>query len=351
MRGLICVLLLVVGAGCDNGGNQELRQFARYKAVPPAGHQVTAQDLGRSVEIMQRRLDKLGIDGKVRRQGARVIVVEVPAEVPLHDRSAAAELLGKSALLEFYDFEADLTGPSVNGLARSPVAKPSLFELLADPATRALAKQGTPSQWYRFDANKRQVAGPARTKSLLGHLRPRETVLAVPESTVVVTCKVETGNCLTTREIRSKKGFYLVRQSDDPSDPVPELTARDLTPSGTRADIDPSSNAPVVLIQFTERGKGVFHEITRREAERGALACAGQRDLDAVTRCAQHFAIVLDHELWSVPYIDFLRNPDGIPGDNGAQIDLGPGGSIGEARRLALALQAGALPVQLVRLP
>ncbi len=35
--------------------------------------------------------------------------------------------------------------------------------------------------------------------------------------------------------------------------------------------------------------------------------------------------IVLDREIQSVPYIDFVRNPDGIPGDNGAQIDMGRG--------------------------
>ena len=108
---------------------------------------------------------------------------------------------------------------------------------------------------------------------------------------------------------------------------------------------------PVVLIQFTNEGKKIFHDITRREAQRGALACQGARSQQDVNRCAQHFAIVLDHEIVSLPYIDFARNPDGIPGDNGAQIDLGHAASLGEAKKLAQALQTGALPVQFVRLP
>src|SRR5207249_376855 len=58
------------------------------------------------------------------------------------------------------------------------------------------------------------------------------------------------------------------------------------------------------------------------------------------------FAIVLDRQIQSVPYIDFVRNPDGIPGDTGAQIDMGRGGGLGEAKRLALVLQTGALPVE-----
>ena len=53
---------------------------------------------------------------------------------------------------------------------------------------------------------------------------------------------------------------------------------------------------------------------------------------------------MLDGQLESTPYIDFKRNPDGIPGPN-AEIDLGPGGSIKEAKDLALVLQTGALPV------
>ena len=39
-------------------------------------------------------------------------------------------------------------------------------------------------------------------------------------------------------------------------------------------------------MQFTNKGKKIFHTITRREAERGALVCQGQRDSNAVTQCA-----------------------------------------------------------------
>jgi len=49
----------------------------------------------------------------------------------VHDPAAAAKLIGKTAVLQFYDFEADLTGPSVTtGLQKVPVATGSLFGLL-----------------------------------------------------------------------------------------------------------------------------------------------------------------------------------------------------------------------------
>ncbi|HEU5279690.1 MAG TPA: protein translocase subunit SecD [Gaiellaceae bacterium] len=330
------------------------------KAVPPKGHQLTAEDLDRSIDIMRKRIDKLGVsEPEIRKQGSNQIVIQLAG---IHDPATAAKLIGKTAVLEFYDFEADLAGPSVSGIAQVPVASPSLYALLSAPQTRSLADKGTPSQWYLFDSKKVVRAGPAPTKELLlasqivqkatsegglgKHIPKDWQILRVPQNTVVVSCESASGNCLSSQQVSTPTAFYLLKHRDDPENPIPEMTGRELKLSGTRADIDPQSNAPVVLMQFTGKGKKIFHTITRREAERGALVCQGQRDQNAVSQCAQHFAIVLDREIQSVPYIDFVRNPDGIPGDNGAQIEMGRGGSIGDAKRLALVLQTGALPVK-----
>ncbi len=334
------------------------------KANPPKGHKLTADDLNRSIDIMRNRIDKLGVsEPEIRKQGSDQIVIQLAG---VHDPASAAKLIGKTAVLEFYDFEADLTGPSVTtGLQRLPVATGSLFGLLSAQQTRDLADKGTPSQWYLFNPKNVVKAGPTPTKQALlksqivqnpeakgglgKHIPKDWTILAVPQNTVVVSCDYEAdpSNCISTQRITTKKVFYLLKHhevKDFPDNPIPEMTGGELKLSGTRADIDPQSNQPVVLMQFTGKGKKVFHEITRREAQRGATACAGQNSQEAVLRCAQHFAIVLDREVQSVPYIDFRRNPDGIPGDNGAQIDLG-GGSLGDAKKLALVLQTGALPV------
>jgi SecD/SecF fusion protein len=334
------------------------------KANPPKGHKLTSDDLNRSIDIMRNRIDKLGVsEPEIRKQGSDQIVIQLAG---VHDPASAAKLIGKTAVLEFYDFEADLTGPSItSGLQRLPVATGSLFDLLSAPQTRDLAGKGKPSQWYLFNPKKVVKAGPAPTQAALlksqlvqkpvakgglGQHVPKDwTILAVPQNTVVVSCDpvADAGNCLSTQQITTKKVFYLLKHHDPsefPDNPIPEMTGGELKLSGTRADIDPQTNAPVVLMQFTGKGKKVFHEITKREAQRGQLVCAGQSSQDAVLRCAQHFAIVLDREIQSVPYIDFRRNPDGIPGDNGAQIDLG-GGSLGDAKKLALVLQTGALPV------
>jgi SecD/SecF fusion protein len=326
-------------------------------AVPPKGHKLTSEDLDRSIDIMRKRIDKLGVsEPEIRKQGSNQIVIQLAG---VHDPAAAAKLIGKTAVLEFYDFEADLTGPSVSGLSQVPVAMGTLHALLSAPQTQALADKGTPSQWYLFDPNHVVRAGPTPTREALlksqvvqkklgKHIPKDWQILRVPANTVVVSCEVAAGNCLSSEQITTPKVFYLLKHSDNPNKPIPEMTGRELKLSGTRADIDPQSGGPVVLMQFTGKGKKIFHDITRREAERGALVCQGQRDPNAVQQCAQHFAIVLDREIQSVPYIDFVRNPDGIPGDNGAQIDMGRGGSLNDAKKLALVLQTGALPVKFV---
>jgi SecD/SecF fusion protein len=335
------------------------------KANPPKGHELTSEDLDRSIDIMRNRIDKLGVsEPEIRKQGSNQIVIQLAG---VHDPAAAAKLIGKTAVLQFFDFEADLTGPSVTGgLQKVPVASGSLYALLSAPETRALADKGEPSQWYLFNPKKVLKAGPAPTRAALlkseivqkptsagglGKKVPKDwSILTVPANTTVVSCDpaASGGSCLSANQITTPTVFYLLkhRQPDaNGENGIPEMTGNELKLSGTRADIDPQTSQPVVLMQFTGKGKKIFHDITRREAQRGSIACQGANSQDAVQRCAQHFAIVLDNQIQSVPYIDFRRNPDGIPGDNGAQIDMG-GGSLSEAKRLALVLQTGALPVE-----
>jgi preprotein translocase subunit SecD len=120
------------------------------KANPPKGHKLTADDLTRSIDIMRNRIDKLGVsEPEIRKQGSNQIVIQLAG---VHDPAAAARLIGKTAVLQFYDFEVDLTGPSATtaNLQRAPVATDSLFGLLSAQSTRTLAKKGA-EQWYLFN--------------------------------------------------------------------------------------------------------------------------------------------------------------------------------------------------------
>ena len=132
---------------------------------------------------MRDRVDKLGVsEPEIRKQGSDQIVIELPG---VKDARQAAQLIGKTAQLEFFDLQADLTGPSVTsqGFVRIPVATPSLFNLLA--SQQAKAKEGQPTAFYLFGRNKQILAGPADTRAGLFTGKYRKvpkggTVFAVP---------------------------------------------------------------------------------------------------------------------------------------------------------------------------
>ncbi len=142
--------------------------------------------------------------------------------------------------------------------------------------------------------------------------------------------------------------YYLMKYQPANADkPIPEMTGSDLSLSGTRQDIDPTSNAAVVLMQFTGNGGKKFHTITRREAQRGKLLFGAAGGGANPQSYLQHFAIVLDGVVQSAPSIDFQQYPDGIDPINGAQIT--GINSAKEAKDLAIVLQTGALPVNFVQ--
>jgi SecD/SecF fusion protein len=307
------------------------------KAVPPKGHVLTQDDLDRSVNVMRNRVDQLGVsEPEIRKQGADQIIIQLAG---IHDPKKAAQIIGKTAQLELYDLEADLTGPSVRaqGLNRIPVAIPRLYDVLAGEQLKA--RKGTPEAYYLFDKRKRVIAGPANTRDQLFTRKhpvvPRGgKVLAVPQNTVVVTCVPTLQNGCPGNAAPGGIYYYLFKHDLSNKNEflrVPEMTGGDLKASGTQADSD-QLGQPIVRMAFTGKGDHKFQDITRRLWQRGNTV-----------RSPQHFAIVLDNRIESSPQIDFNDSSlsSGISG--GAEINNI--GSFAEAKDLALVLKTGALPV------
>jgi SecD/SecF fusion protein len=333
------------------------------KAQAPKGHKLTPDDLTRSISIMQSRINGLGVsEPEIRKQGSDQIVIQLAG---VHNAAKAAALIGKTAQLQLFDFEADLVQPSIDSNG-NPVATPSLYALLKQVQTQAT--RGSPESFYLFKVKTKTVkptkkgAKPtttttyslkssAQTQALLlkpfgGKTPAGDVVLKVPQNRIVVSCAAKTGCLGAAAASATGTYYYLLKfypQGFGSQGPVPEMTGNDLVLSGTRADFGPTGG-PIVTLQFTNHGSSVFQKITKAEAQRGSFRYQRAGNQGDPTTYAQHFAIVLDGQLESTPYIDFKRNPDGIPGPN-AEIDLGQGGSIGEAKDLALVLQTGALPV------
>jgi SecD/SecF fusion protein len=315
------------------------------KAVPPKNHTLTQSDLDRSVDIMRKRIDKLGVsEPEIRKQGSDQIVIQLAG---VHDPATAAELIGKTAQLEFFDLENDLTGPSITADG-VPVETTSLYALLGGQQQKA--KKGTPTGYYVFNADKQLVAngGPFDTREEAEKRQAKGKglqILAVPEGTTVITCGgpdaaavVCPGGQQGSGANPAVKNYYLFKS--DPTNakrPVPEMTGADLKLSGTRQDFDPNTGEPVVLIQFTGKGSKKFQQITQTLYQRGQFR-----------QTPQHFAIVLDGEIASFPQIDYTK-PDLANGITGSA-EISGISSLGEAKRLALVLQTGALPVEFVQI-
>lgn len=309
------------------------------EARPQGGRPVTEDDMSRSVGIMRRRVDKLGVaEPDVRTQSSNQIVIDLPG---LSDTARAQEVIGKLAELKIYDMETSLVPPSVENFV--PQEQISLYKLLKAVEDQA-EKEGA-SAYYAFTKEHRLIDGPAPTRTELERLLkgkkpsrqllPTDIVLGVPKSLSVVSCDKETSRiCPNPRggfEPKPNQTFYYLFKAKA------QIAGRDLKASGIRADFGPDGG-PIVNLAFTGDGNKAFHEITRDEYARGQTL-----------GFPQHNAIVLDDELITFPQINFEDRSlaDGIdPSINGAIIE--GIGSIDEAKDIATVLQTGALPVKFI---
>jgi SecD/SecF fusion protein len=325
------------------------------KAVPPKGHQLTSSDMDRSISIMRNRIDKLGVsEPEIRKQGSNQIVIELAG---VHDPEKAASIIGKTAQLQFYDFEADVTGPSTDGNG-NPVADPNLYHLLQQVQDQT--KSGTPSQFYLFGPKHKVQRGPYPTQkqlldtpTLRGKVPKGWKVLSVPERVAVVSCDPVKTGCFGAPQTARATVYYLMKHIPGR---IPEATGNDLKLSAISAQVGTQAGQGNAFVQlgFNSEGNRKFKDITQAEAIRGqqkadAAGQGGSNDVNVIQQYAQHFAIVLDGELQSTPYINYKENPGGIdPSAGGAEISNIT--SIGEAKDLAVVLQTGALPVNFVTL-
>jgi SecD/SecF fusion protein len=322
------------------------------RAVPPKDHEITDEDMARSVEIMRARVDKLGVsEPEIRKQGADQISIQLPG---ISDPGQAAALIGKTAQLWLFDLQANIREPTAiqQGLLTFPQPSQNLFQLLKQ--IQPSVKEGTPEEWYLVDPKaKKVVLGPENTQQRLrqrwlgiernaGKPFPKRfEYYGVPEKRIILNCGIGERYCPGVNEAPpSRNYFYLF--NFDPNNrekPVPEMTGADLKLDGTRQDFSQTEGA-IVLMEFTDSGGDKFHRITRDLAARGQSASGTVQDPE---QALQSFAIVLDREIKSAPTIDWNQNPDGIAG--GAAEITGIG-DVGEAKDLALVLQTGALPVE-----
>jgi SecD/SecF fusion protein len=362
--------------GLDLKGGVELV----YQAKPTAQAKVTTESLERSIEIMRKRVDQLGVaQPEIQRSGAEEIDVALPE---VQNATRAQEEVGKTAQLQFYDWEPNVIGASgqpapTEGTATGdstatgaggvtaglPQYQAVLRAAKRKPILRATdttwAPGCTPAQvgdciygsWYLLDTAHEKMlcknpTGPncpaeETEKNLYsdGYKAPAgskpKAVRVNPGTVVVQAHPLESKTGTVTNP--NPNSWYVL--NDDPV-----LKGEDITnPTQGFEEGAGGTGQPDVTFNFTSHGKSVFEKVTKEIAHRGQEA-----QLPGVSRelAQQHFAVVLDGQLITVPSIDYNKYPEGIDSTNGSQIS--GGFTLTSAQNLASELQSGALPLKLV---
>jgi SecD/SecF fusion protein len=366
VAGLVAASLAVIATkptrlGLDLKGGVQLI----YQGRATAEAKVDSESLNRAIDIMRKRVDQLGVaQPEIQRTGESEIDVALP---DVTNAARAQEQVGQTAQLFFYDWELNVIGPSgqpeptestVTGGPNAGSAASGLPEYEA--VKRALKRPAiirkndttyekgcTPAQlhgciygqWYLLDnTHKKVLRGPEDTEEDLyadGYKVPvgdKVKAVRVEPGTVLAQALAVTGKEQHVTEA-SPESWYVL--NDDPV-----LNGEDI--KNPRQGTDSNTGAPNVTFEFSSSGGKTFQRVTKEIAERGQQAqLPGVSKAEAV----QHFAIVLDNQIVTAPYIDFTQNPEGIDPTSGSEIS--GGFTLTSAQNLADELQSGALPIKL----
>jgi SecD/SecF fusion protein len=362
---VVVIVTMPTKLGLDLKGGVQLV----YEGKPTAQAKVNSESLERSIDIMRKRVDQLGVaQPEIQRSGAREITVALP---DVSNAARAEAEVGRTAQLYFYDWEPNVIGP--NGKPAGPTETTVTGGQAAGSSTAGLpeyqavlraAKRApilrdsdttwspgcTPAQsegcvygeWYLLDTKHEKVLrGPEETEQNLyadGYKAPagsKPKAVRVNPGTVLVQARpVETSAGKITQQ--SPNSYYVL--NDDPV-----LDGSNITnPQQGFDEGAGGTGAPNVNFGFTSHGKPIFERVTKEIAHRGQEA-----QLPGVPKEAalQHFAIALDGQLITAPSIDYTQYPEGIDSSQGSEIS--GGFTITSAQELADELQSGALPIRL----
>lgn len=266
--------------------------------------------INRTVQILSARLHQAlpGAHVEVAWTGGQFAV---HVANPRHITRAQILPLAAPGRLEFYDWEASVLTPNGKTVAS---------QLQAQDPTALKISQGS------------GTAAPGETGAGCLSLNVALTLAAKePASLAPVLVQAispdATGHPPGVQDPTA--GYYVLRGR-------PALSASDIT--NPRESKDPNTGAPDVTFGFTTAGARAFQVLTKTIARRGDQISGLGNTLN------QHFAVVLDNRLIEVPFVDYKVYPDGVSGENGADLS---GVSAQSAKDIAILLRHGPLPITL----
>ncbi|MCA1683245.1 MAG: protein translocase subunit SecD, partial [Actinobacteria bacterium] len=342
---LVVVLEQPTKLGLDLQGGVELV----YQAKPRKGTALTPDTLNRAIDVMRERVDQLGVaEPELQTSGSDQITVALPN---VKNLSKARQQVGTVAQMNFYDWEVNVIGPDgkpapqdtlVTGgkNAANPGVALSLYDAVLRASKIPVQHDGDNSRdgslFYAIDPKTKNVYG-------LGEDKRADAVKLAPKplQAKVKVYEVKEGTVLLRAPQPDKSKTKIDRWfvlNDDVA-----LQGKEIKNPEQRFASD-TGGEPIVSFEFTDKGRKIWRDTTKKIAQRGVLA-VGVLPGANQQAANQHFAIALDNELISVPYIDSQKNPEGFDPRTGSEIS--GGFTIASAQALANLLKTGALPLKL----
>ena len=348
--GLIAASVAVIATkptrlGLDlQGGVQLVYEASPTKQQPT----VTPDGLERALDIMRDRVDALGVaEPELQRSGDKQIDVSLPG---VKNAERAERQVGTTAQMFFYDWEPNVldadckTQPErVNG-GQQPIS--GLFNAVRQASKCPPVEDSNNTHnglFYAFDKKSNQPINDGVPEENRADLEDdlqsqgkteSAKILEVPPGVVVLRAEDQ-------REPDQRQGkvdnWWVILDN-------PVLSGSDIKNPEQNFE-NGTGGQPIVTMEFSDAGRKAFAATTRAIAQRGADNATLNGGLQNAIAASHHFAIRLDNELISTPYINFRENPDGIDGSQGAQIS--GGFTIQSAQDLARLLKIGALPLKL----
>jgi SecD/SecF fusion protein len=351
-----------------------------YRVLPTPDAAVTRASVADTVRILERRAGLLGFPNSVAPVGPNLISIALTNAQNIH---RIEEWVGTTARLEFYDWEANAltpSGRSVSQLLRTrdpaavaisqgsrtapEVGGPGAGSLSLYDAVRLAAKeheQISPDnarlgpEYFMFGAPGSAACTIAARDQQTAPTPREHCYLAGPQDTRShLYASLPTGLTASEGDVLTVQQGTTVLQASPPQPPAglgwgdPKaqfyvlkdhvwIFGHDI--ADAHQSTEPPAPSPDDSLTFTRGGQAFYQTLTAQVARRGALLSGHGKTYD------QHFAIALDTQLLSVPFIDFRFFPDGIAGNTGAAI-FG-GFTLTSARNLAAELRLGELPLNL----
>ncbi len=388
----VAAVALRTGGGSSHSSPSSGRGLTITLAAQPTAQtpQITSSAMNRELELVRQRVGSVLRHSRVTRTRGNSLVIKAP-QATAAQRARIIPLITQPAQLYFYDWEANVVARNGRTAAEDITAHdPSVLTLSQGGATAAPGTPGAGSMSL-YDAVMLAARQPSRTASRsTARVGPEYYMFGAPGSAACAaaaaaahTAPVAGTHCLLAGPVdlpgpgsrqratgalaaqlpagvTPSSGHVLVVPQgtrvlqavapDGVSFPSPTaqffvlrddaaLTGGDVV--GPRVSAD-ASGQPAVSFRFTRAGERAFQAATRNVARRGTEVSRLGESLD------QHFAIVLDSRLLTVPSIDFSQYPDGIRTD---RADIAGGFSRQSAADLATQLRFGALPLALRVVP